>query len=298
MNEPATGHPDVDTLSDLDEGLLAGTPAEAAAQSHVAGCASCADFIALLASTREQLGALPATPMPADVVARIDAALAGEAARRAAPDAALNVAPDAEPAPQPAAVVTSLDSARRSRAPRWMRASGAVAAGIALLMAGAIGYGALTTVTEKSGTISSAEGGNSAPNGAGAARDALTKNYTQATLAAGVRALVDNRTAAAIAPQTKSVSPMPLGAQQDRVGPPDLDRLRAPAQLAACITELASRPGVAPLAVDYATYEGQPAVIIVLPDADPTAVQAWVVGPACSTGNPDIRHREVVVRAG
>lgn len=291
MSEPVVDHPGDDALCDFDEGLLAGTPAEADVQSHVAGCAFCADFIALLSSTREQLAALPAVPMPADVVERIHAALATEAAV------------DAEQASQPAAAVTSLDAARssrRSRGPRWTRGAGAVAAGIALLMAGAVGFSALNSGNEKSGTISSSiEGGNSAPKSDGSGRDALAQNYTRATLADGVRALVTGRSAAVGVPQTKSASPQPLGTQQqDKVGPPDLARLRSPAQLAACIAELTGRPGVAPLAVEYATYEGEPAVIIVLPDADPAVVQAWVVGPGCSTDNPDFRHREVVPRAG
>lgn len=286
MNEPAADHPGVDALCDLDEGLLAGTPGEADIRAHVAGCASCADFIALLATTREQLAALPAEPMPAEVAVRIDAALAREATR------------DAEPAPVTVAVVTPMDSARRTRRPRWVRSAGAVAAGIALLMAGAVGVNAFNAVNEKSGTISGAAEDNSAPNDS-AQRDAGSmRNYTQSTLADDVRALVGGGPAAAGAPQTKSSPSRPLGAQQDAAGPPDLSRLRSPAQLASCVAELTGRQGVAVIAVDYATYEGEPAVIIVLPDADPAVVQAWVVGPGCSTGNPDFRHREVVPRAG
>lgn len=283
MNEPTAGHPGVDALCELDEGLLAGTPAEADVLAHVADCASCADFIATLTATRVRLAALPAEPMPADIAERIDAALAGEA----------------QTTPGAAGVVTPLDHARRTRAPRWVRGAGAVAAGIALLTATAVGVGTFTTVNEKSGTISGAAEGNSTPTDS-AQRDAdSVPNYTQATLADGVRALVAGQSGAAGAPQSKSASPSrPLNTQQDAPVPPDLQRLRSPAQFASCIAELAGRPGVSPLAVDYARYEGEPAVVIVLPDADPAVVQAWVVGPGCSTGNPDFRHREVVPRAG
>lgn len=283
MNEPAADHPGFDALCDLDEGLLAGTPAEADVQAHVAGCASCADVIAALAATRAQLAALPAEPMPADVAERIEAALASEA----------------ETAPTPAAVVTPLDPARRSRKPRWVRGAGAVAAGVALLMAGAVGIGVLNAVNEKPETTSGAAEGNSAPSDSTQRDAGNVPNYTSATLADGVRALVAGGPAAVAAPQAKSASPSPrLNTKQDAAAPPDLDRLRSPAQLASCVAELAGRQGAAPLAVDYARYEGEPAVVIVLPDADPAVVQAWVVGPGCSTGNPDFRHREVVRRAG
>lgn len=290
MNEPAADHPGIDALCDLDAGLLAGTPGEADIQAHVAGCASCADFIALLATTREQLAALPAVPMPPDVAERIDAALASEATS----DQSAND----ESAPATVAGVTPLGSAR-SRRPRWVRGASAVAAGIALLVAGAVGVDALTAGNEKSGTVSGAAEGNSAPNDRAQRDTGSARNYTSATLADGVRALVGDRNIAARPPQPKSASPpLPLGAQPDAVDPPDLRRLRSPAQLASCVAELTGRAGVRPLAIDYATYDGEPAVIIVLPDADPAVVQAWVVGPGCSTGNPDLRHREVVPRTG
>lgn len=84
----AAGHLDATVLADLAEGLLA--PADAAAaEGHLAGCAACRDVhdqldrvVSLLRDARE------AGPMPADVAARLDAALAAEPARtRTAPAA-------------------------------------------------------------------------------------------------------------------------------------------------------------------------------------------------------------------
>lgn len=68
-------HPEVSELSDWSEGLL---PAEreAAVRAHVDGCGLCADVVVSLEEIRGLLGTLPVEPMPADVAARIDAALA------------------------------------------------------------------------------------------------------------------------------------------------------------------------------------------------------------------------------
>ncbi|MYV98161.1 zf-HC2 domain-containing protein, partial [Streptomyces sp. SID3343] len=95
-------HIDVDILSDLVEGLLP-TEREADLTPHLAGCAECRDTRDALAEIRELLGAQPVEPMPADVVARIDSALALAALpppRPAeAPRPAVPAARDPRPAP-------------------------------------------------------------------------------------------------------------------------------------------------------------------------------------------------------
>ena len=75
---PTGVHPDLDTLADLQEGLLPPTPA-AAISDHLDRCASCqADFAALgeiparLAATAEVGG------MPAALASRLDEALAAQ----------------------------------------------------------------------------------------------------------------------------------------------------------------------------------------------------------------------------
>lgn len=75
------GHPDVDEISALAEGLL--SPSLAAdVQKHLSECADCSDTHAALEEIRELLGTVPTPePMPMDVVERIDAALAAEALR-------------------------------------------------------------------------------------------------------------------------------------------------------------------------------------------------------------------------
>lgn len=83
-----TGHLDATVVADLAEGLLA--PADAAAaEGHLAACAACRDVhdqldrvVSLLRDARES------GPVPADVAARLDAALAAESVRTRTPSAA------------------------------------------------------------------------------------------------------------------------------------------------------------------------------------------------------------------
>ncbi|MER5909789.1 hypothetical protein ABT124_04585 [Streptomyces sp. NPDC001982] len=79
-----TGHPDVAEISDLTEDLL--PPARTAdVRRHLDECELCADVHASLEEIRGLLGTLPGPArMPADVVGRIDAALAAEALLSAA----------------------------------------------------------------------------------------------------------------------------------------------------------------------------------------------------------------------
>ncbi|MGW1438726.1 zf-HC2 domain-containing protein, partial [Streptomyces griseus] len=72
-------HPEVSEISDLTEGLLAPSRATDVRQ-HLAGCDPCSEVRDSLEEIRSLLGALPEPePMPEDVAARIDAALAAEA---------------------------------------------------------------------------------------------------------------------------------------------------------------------------------------------------------------------------
>ncbi|MGB9377351.1 MAG: hypothetical protein WCB04_07545 [Mycobacteriales bacterium] len=276
MSDTAGRHPGLDALSDLDAGLYDGQADEKILQQHVAGCAECADLVGLLTAARQSLADLPAVPMPADVAERIVAALAGEAAG-AVPPASSG---------RDGNVRELRTSARRARARRFS-AAGAVAAGVALLMATAVGIGALRNTGNGSETTSGAAREQSTAAGATPRAVDGVRSYTSRTLAGGVRALLAGRAPGAPG-DTANSPPAPLGAQNNAAGPAALARLRAPAELASCVTELAGRPGVTPLAVDYAEYESKPAVVIVLPGPNASVVGVWVVGPACTSGNADL----------
>lgn len=77
------------------------------------------------------------------------------------------------------------------------------------------------------------------------------------------------------------------GASQPVTG---LTALRQPAALASCLNALLppDTPEARPLALDYARYLGQPALVVVLPGSAPSHVEVFVVGAACSAQDEDL----------
>ena len=92
-----TEHLDADALADLDEGLL-DRDHMASARAHVAGCPQCRAELAALTGVRERLAAAAEVePMPAEVVARLDRALAEVATEPASTAVTRSVIPLREP---------------------------------------------------------------------------------------------------------------------------------------------------------------------------------------------------------
>src|SRR5215831_19496173 len=75
------GHPGSETIAEFRDDLL---PARKAARvaAHLAECPRCAEVDAKLAAVTAALARTPTPPMPASLPARVDAALAAEAAAR------------------------------------------------------------------------------------------------------------------------------------------------------------------------------------------------------------------------
>ncbi|MDP9433912.1 MAG: hypothetical protein M3P93_01395, partial [Actinomycetota bacterium] len=69
------------------------------------------------------------------------------------------------------------------------------------------------------------------------------------------------------------------------LAPDPLARLRDPDELAGCLSAVTGPDAPQPLAVDYATFEGRPALLVVLPSARPGKVDAYVVGAGCRAGD-------------
>jgi hypothetical protein len=69
-----------------------------------------------------------------------------------------------------------------------------------------------------------------------------------------------------------------------------LARLRTTDGLADCLTALLppDEPDVRPLALDYARYQGQPALAVLLPDPDPAKIALYVVGAGCAQDNDSL----------
>ncbi|MFE7531735.1 hypothetical protein ACFU7Y_39450 [Kitasatospora sp. NPDC057542] len=82
--DPADGHPPVEQLADLAEGLIDSPDTAGTLQQHLDGCAECRETVDALTEVQALLGDVGTPPMPDDVAARLDAALAEAAAEAAA----------------------------------------------------------------------------------------------------------------------------------------------------------------------------------------------------------------------
>ncbi len=278
---------ELELLADHAAGVLDDTPAGAAVAHLIATdpgwAAAHAELVAADSTVRNALTNLRPVTMPAAVAAQLDTALAAEDPPGAAPASA--------PGGSRGGAVVPL-RARRRRA--W-QAGGAVAAGIALLAAGALGWQVLVgTASRDAGTETAAAPASSQAGPEAFAQDNAAKatggDYTRAGLPDQVRRLVARPTLREGLGRT-DVRPAPAAPDAN---PANLDRLRDPAALAACVRAL--RLAAAPLATDYGRYEGSPALVIVVGGDDPGTVTAVVVGPACGLTGPDERRRTMVIR--
>lgn len=294
-------HPDATALAEYRAGLAGGHRGRRLA-AHVASCARCAVVSDQLAAVSSALASAPAPPLPDAVERRITAALATEAA-----PATRAASTSVSTAPEGAAPEGTRGTGQQTskRGIRWLR--------LAALSTGRAGSGRgirlLSPVVVASATaaclvlfglayllvlahpaarpVSSSAAGSaaSAPAAVGvpspAAGNSLVPparaakavflvtasgtRYQRATLAAQVRAEL----------AAKSVSERLRGASR----PAGASSVPS-AALTACVLHVTG--GVSPTLVDRATYQGKAAYVIAVPH------RAWVVGPDCTAGNPDV----------
>ncbi len=270
--------PDIDLLADYAAGVLDGTPEAAAVAERIAADPAWAELHAALVradeAVRADLAALPVPAIPDDIAARLDEALAAEATGTTA------------------AVVPL----RKRRS--WGVAGGAVAAGVAVLAAGAIGIQALgggNTQRDSATTASAPESSDKAEGPAAgsappkaAAPGAVPETYSGLT-SSGAEYRSDTLRAQ-VAQLVKSKAQADASAGKALSGP--LVRLSAPAAFSDCLAALGA--DARPLAVDYARYDGQPAVVVVLPALANGDVDVAVVGPDCGLSGSDLKHRSNV----
>lgn len=270
-----TDRVDLDRLAEYVAGLLDGTPA-ADQIAHLvdtdgqwaAAHAGLRAADPLVAADLAALGAAP-EPMPPDVVARLSEALAGQ-----------------QRAPGRTAVVSL---AARRRRKRWTAAA-AVAAGVAAL--------ALCGVPVlRSDDTGDDVGGTSLNSG---------REQPQAPAAAPADSGVlvwasgrDYRRDTAWFPTAGGAQPDPGGQAVDGLSeqsrgqriPSELLRLADPASRQICLAAITRLYGGRPQSVDYARFEGAPAVVVVLLDERGRPARAVVAGPDCGLGGqPDVRH--------
>lgn len=311
-------HPEVSEISDLTEGLLPPSRAEEI-RDHLAECGLCAEVRDSLEEIRGLLGDLPEPePMPDDIAARIDAALAAEARTAEAPADASHTATvsrdddvsreteSAEtggPSPmtprtgsspaRPAGHPQGSTGPRRNRARRRRRAVFlGTACGAAIIGMSVFFLQNLSSSSDSSGVsadraVSASEGGAHA--------------YSQDTLETEVQDLLAGDVGAEdFTGQKRSPS------EDEQVAPeaesPDTKASRSPLLAPAvvvppCVQQATGRTTPA-LAIDEGSYQGTDAFLVVLPHpSDPTRVQAYVVASSCVDTAPGSTGRLLLTEA-
>lgn len=313
MTDPT--HLDLDALADL----LAGEGSDAHV-AHVAGCAGCAGRLDELAAADVEVAAvlatLPPPVVPAGLAQRLTAALAAEPPLTPVEPSFAETGPVAEavggsegaPARPGPTTVTPFPTAP----PRRRRRLPVAAAAAVLVAAGTLGGVALL-----SGGLSSTDGDSdtaaSGGSGAESAADPLaglavsetgTDYAADGTLAGALPGLLSGdagpaRAAAAVPEPPAAVAQDDAlaggdataagpGQQPARATVAGPERLREPAALASCLQALLPPQDdtARPLALDYAAYGGQPALVVVLPASDTAdKLDVFVVGAQCAVGN-------------
>ncbi len=248
-------HLDYDVLADLAEGLLEDDEA-ASVNAHLETCAECRDRSADLADVSRILAEAPAPTIPAELAERIDSAIAAESLNNA--------------------TVVSMEQRRGRR--HWRILSAAAAAVIVLGGGAAVGSIALDGASSEDGSAAAPpKQDSSASHGVGPKAAAPSAGPVFQVARSGT----DYRSG-------------DLGAQVTGVLE-DTDRettgaAPADARLRSCVNVLTR--GKAPVLVDRADYEGEPAYVIAAQADEPGRMNIWVVGTDCSADDPKILKRE------
>jgi hypothetical protein len=279
---------DLDRLADFVGGALDGTPDAEAVRHLITSDPVWADAYTALVSADEvvrgqlhDLGS-EAPAVPDDVLQRLDAALAGAAPPR------LKVVPP----------VRDELAERRNRRRRW---TVGLATAAAVLVCGSIGFTVLRNAPMQRDTASSSAGNGAAapPKAAAPASSGGT-----AVFSSGRDYSVDSlRTLGLLSGQNVAKSPNamqentgagdsadapgPMRAEEPTAVPSGLAPLDAPDTRAACLNAIVAQYGGTIVIVDYARFQGAPALIVLLDGASFAGGGRGVVvvGPRCGPGN-------------
>ncbi len=295
---------DIDLLADYIGGTLDGAE-EAAVARLIAEDPRWRETYELLASGMievgaelQALGARP-EPMPADVVARLDAALASPIAEPTVIDPAL--AAPAEPHLAPvrdgqrhlhavpgAGAKAGRPARRRGRRLRW---AAPIAAAAGVLAFAGVGIDQL---------MESSDNLESATSAAGSADQAAPMMESSSLVSVPPYDRIVTSGTDYTQPDLGTDPPVVASAPEGTAGGRErngasaasdfgldpLARLRIPEALVACLEAIAQQRGGTPIAVetvDYARFQGAPALVVrFVADG---ATWAWAVGPEC--GAPD-----------
>lgn len=252
-------HLDIEQLADL----LADSPDDrGTARPHLAECERCRTALArleqALPAVTSALSALPLPAQPADLDHRLARAL--------------------QPAP-----VADLQQRHSARWVKPMAAASGLAAAAALVFGGMV-------------VLDGDDSGKGDRETSAAGIESAVKTNSTGSAYRKDGKLLAQRLPALLAGDAPAdaTAPVPMlstkdarvtgGAEQAADDP--LAQLRTTEGLASCITAL-TPPGevVLPEAIDYATFEGSPALVVVLPSPKAGRMDVFVVGPGCATGD-------------
>lgn len=264
MNEQ---HVDLDGLADL---LAAGDSAQ---NVHLQTCAPCQERLsqlqAALVPVASSLAALPLPPEPAGLDARLTAAVASLRAK------------------QGTAKVAKLADRRPARKLAWLPIAGGMAAAVALVFA----------IVVIGGTTPASDIPTETAAGPRTNNTGLAYSKDGQLLAAQLPALL-NGTASGLPTDVPRQQSSPERTDNGGVAPQvavdaadKLGTLRTTAGLASCLTALTEGSAVQlPLALDYASFDQQPALVVVLPSTVKEKVDVFVVGAACAQADANLLH--------
>lgn len=301
-------------LADLAEDLMSDADATAA-HAHLDSCAACRAEYAAVREVGPLLRAAATVAMPLDVARRLEATLTHEVALRAAPETVGAPTANAEPVTG-ADDVRSLTDSRRRRTHRIRRIATALV-GVAAVFGGAFVFG------QNVDWLGGADAGLSAGGVDSSARDESAPATPEAAAEEGPGAgeLDAGEDGAVEPPATLIAGEYTAAGLTDEVtsllvdqSAPRLPGTEAPIErdgtatdgvpdrtlAAGCVAAVAAETGIdrEPLAVDVSSYEGNSAVVVVVPPprGDTGVAQIWVVGDGCltATGTTEL---EVLERA-
>jgi len=294
-------HASAEDLAGLDLDAL--KPRKAARiRSHVASCVHCTQLSSQVSAVPVVLASVPYPSMPASLATELDASLASESARRLANSPATEAGrrdlPERRPRKQ----------REGWRLPRMsVLATRLVAAAGALILVGVGGYEiAANTGGNATGTAASSGGSAAAPAtrqlslGPVVPYEGKTfqtvhspTNFTRADLGAQATAAVHAAELKGVAGAHAASAPAPTGNGTVGSGTASQGQARQ-SSLTSCLGAVV---GTRPVElVETATFEGQPATIIVTQQTATHSAEVWAVGAACSAAHPDVLDHQTLSR--
>lgn len=262
MSDRTDQHLDLEELADV----LAGNPAQAAGHEHAAGCSECSDRLVQLRSAlgpvAASLDALRDPEVPEELGTRLHRAITREH-DHLHPAAGAVVSRN----------VTPIATQRAKKRSGWTS--------LGPVLVGAAAVALVGVVVFTGGGDDESPQTTAAPEAQDAALRTSSSgiNYDKAgtRLEAALPSLLSG----------SAVSP----ADTPR-GPADpLDRLRATPALASCLAGITDPADTRlPLALDYARFDGKPALAVVLASDKAGKVDVFFVGPDCKQGDEKLLH--------